>query len=229
MRLSSLFLANLLLAIMLFVPIGLLAQHSGGGHSSSSAGSSSGGSSSHSFSPANSVSGAGSSHSTGATTSNGSGKAGSSSASSKNGAQSSATSQKKTFFSFLHHKKTPPSPSVLTAAWRPIRCEKGENCFTCPSGVRNASGLCLNQTQYSCSAGQAWNGFSCGAQILFNGCREIEEALQMQRLRMRDATDPVEGLRYQLLLNQYEQCMRQFGREYFSSSSFGDLSLYAIP
>jgi len=109
-----------------------------------------------------------------------------------------------------------------------FHCRKGQNCWVCPGG-RSATGQCINQSQYSCLNGQVWNGFSCGAQAWFNSCRALEEELADQRLRMQGQADSAESLRYQSLLQQYEQCVRQFGLGRFGSYALADERLDDLP
>ena len=69
-----------------------------------------------------------------------------------------------------------------------------------------------------CSVGQYWNGSSC-LQYQFGNCSELARRLAEERLNIQGQNDPGESLRYQLLRNQYEQCLRR------SRGAFGAYAL----
>jgi hypothetical protein len=81
-----------------------------------------------------------------------------------------------------------------------------------------ASNLCLT--------GQFWNGFACGMQYRFNDdCRALLEQLAEQQRQMRGQDDPGQSLRYQLLRQQYEQCLERSRFHGSSSASLLDTPL----
>jgi hypothetical protein len=240
-------LSGLVVAAILLVSATLVAQHSSGTGGSSSGGSSSGGSS-HSSSSSGSYSSSGSSHlnsssSSGRTdrgTAGSSGHGRSSNDSARPGSNvrthvsessSSVKPEKKSFFSFLRHRKPTPKSSLKTEARPPIRCKKGENCMACAAGgYRNAAGKCVLQAQvFSCSQGQVWNGFACGARYFMNDCSALAAQLAQQERQTRSALTTQqqscshdsasqecadlrgqsggESLRYRQLQEQYDQCL----------------------
>jgi hypothetical protein len=115
--------------------------------------------------------------------------------------------EKKSFFSFLHHKK--PAPTRVNFINPRPRCKRGHNCLVQPV----------------CPANSGWYWLSyCGAQYdqyyWFNACQALADQVYSERERMRTTADAGASLRYQRLLDQYHQCMRRYGMEPFSSYLF---------
>jgi len=220
-------LSGLVTAAMVLAAVTLLAQHSSGGGSISAGGFSGAG-----FSGGTSMisTSHGSSGSSGSHSSSGPSAAGSASSPASSGPSSSAKAsakgnasstaarpkpsaaaksdtrnpvsepvsgaKKKGFFSFLRRSK--PAPST-TQAWAPMRgfCWKGRDCSPCQS--------------------KAWNGLGCGLpfqyaqyQPYWQGidCRALANELAFMRARMQVQVEPGDRLRYQMLLRQYEECLR---------------------
>ncbi len=120
-----------------------------------------------------------------------------------------AQPEKKGFFSFLHHKK--PAPGLASLTNPPSRCKKGQSCRIRPA----------------CQTGRAWNSSSCAQYdqySWFDACRSLADRLAAERERMRLGGDPGASLRYQMMQNQYRQCMARYGAEPFSSYLFSDAS-----
>jgi hypothetical protein len=120
--------------------------------------------------------------------------------------------EKKSVFSFLHHKKPAPETAILSNP--PFHCKKGQSCGT--------------PTRAACQTGRIWNSSSCSQYdqySWFNSCRSLADQLAMERERMGLGNDPGESVRYQMMLNQYRQCMRRYGSEPFSSYLFTDASV----
>ena len=116
--------------------------------------------------------------------------------------------EKRGFFSFLHHQK--PAPALARAAWINPRfpCKKGQNCVLPPV----------------CQTGFGWNSYSCGAFYdqywWFNSCQALAYQLAAEQQLMAMAIDPGESVRYQMLMDQYQQCMSLYGADAFSSYLF---------
>lgn len=218
-------LSGFLFAAVLVVSVALLSQHSLGG-SPSSGGASAGGAS-HS----------GSSGGSSGSSSMGSARMGSSIRSSSissashggSASPSSPSSSKPSSFkpspakesgrSFWHpFKKATPLRSAAFPSQ--LRCRK-QPCGFCPPGQsRNSGGACIAPRTYACAVGQYWNGSSCW-QYQFGDCSELARRLAEERLNMQGQNDPGGSLRYQLLRNQYEQCLRR-GRGAFGSYALND-------
>jgi len=210
MRLSSLWVAAVLL-----VCSATFAQHSSGG--GSSGGSSGGGSHSTSSGGSSSSSSSASSHSSGGSVSHGSSVHGSNSGSASStsptreshsstersireqnaGAQSKTVhSEKKSFFSFLRHpfRKPEPKPDpkakLVADRRRPI-CVHGR-CLVCPAGQAYAGGGCVgrvaNHRNNFCSASELWSGGACLLQTRFlDDCSGLRMAMERQAQRMQAA------------------------------------------
>ena len=117
--------------------------------------------------------------------------------------------EKKGVFSFLHHKKPEPPNTFL------FQCKKGQSCAI---PVRAA-----------CSTGRVWNSSSCAQYdqyAWFNACRTLADQLAMERERMRFGGAPGESFRYQMVLNQYRQCVSRFGAAPFAAYLFNDPSFF---
>jgi hypothetical protein len=202
-------LSGLVVAAVLLISTSLSASHSGAGSGSSGGFS---GSSSHANSGGYSTAGSShtgseSSHSPVAAPSNGPSNSATASASSK--------PENRGFFSFFRHRK-PAQPNQAELLIKPpLRCKKGQNCVP------------------PCQAGLALNGFACVAQSTpywwFNNCRVLANELAAQREQMRTGIDRGASLRYQMLLNQYQQCMIRSRLVPFASYAFNDLSLLDVP
>ena len=220
MRLSSVVFVGILLFILislLLISPPVVAQHSsGGGGSAGGGGSFHGGSSGFSSAPSSSA-GSSASSSHGSSNASGAGRGTGSAGSAagvKGGARTAAPAQtdasgkpKKGVFSFLRHRK--PAPARLVWNQPPARCKKGQNCTQCRQG-------------------QVWNGFSCGVQAdqnLLFGCGDLARRLAEEREHMQGQSDPTESLRYQFLLNQYQQCLRHFQGQPFSAFAFSGAGL----
>ena len=225
MRLSSVVFVGILLFILislLLISPPVVAQHSsGGGGSAGGGGSFHGGSSGFSSAPSSSA-GSSASSSHGSSNASGAGRGtGSAGAAAgvKGGARRAAPARtdatktdasgkpKKGVFSFLRHRK--PAPARLVWNQPPARCKKGQNCTQCRQG-------------------QVWNGFSCGVQAdqnLLFGCGDLARRLAEEREHMQGQSDPTESLRYQFLLNQYQQCLRHFQGQPFSAFAFSGAGL----
>jgi hypothetical protein len=119
--------------------------------------------------------------------------------------------EKKSVFSFLHHKK--PTPEHATSTNPPFHCKWGRSCRI---PVRTV-----------CQTGRVWNSSSCSQYdqySWFDACRSLADQLAAERERMRLGNDPGESLRYQNMLNQYRQCTSRHGNAPFSSYLFSDAS-----
>jgi hypothetical protein len=122
-----------------------------------------------------------------------------------------ALPEKKSSRSFFHpFRKAKP---LQSAEFKPI-----VPCLKQPCAVpRNA-----------CSSRQPWNGFGCGTEGWFNDCRVLAEELIKQQRQMR-VQYPGQGLRRQLMLNQYDNCAKRFALEPFGSYLFSDARLFDVP
>jgi hypothetical protein len=119
--------------------------------------------------------------------------------------------EKKGLFSFLHHKKPAPEPATFTNPRH--HCKTGQ--------------ICTGPVPVSCQTGRFWKTSSCAQYdqySWFGACRALADELTTEQERMRLDNDPGESLRYQMLLNQYRQCMGRFGGAPFSSYLFSDAS-----
>ena len=119
--------------------------------------------------------------------------------------------EKKGLFSFLHHKKPAPEPASFTNPR--LHCKTGQSC--------------RGPVPVSCQTGRFWKTSSCAQYdqySWFGACRALADQLTTEQERMRLDNDPGESLRYQMLLNQYRQCMGRFGGTPFSSYLFSDAS-----
>jgi hypothetical protein len=214
--------SGLVFAALLLVSATLVAQHSssgGGGSSSGSSHSSSSGGFSSSASSAGS-------HTFSSSASHASTSAPShSSASSKTSStKASAAPEKKSSFWHPFKKATPVKSAELKPA---TPCLKGQ-CPVCPRGQsRNGNGPCVTASN-ACSSGQSWNGFSCGTQGLFNDCNALARELAEQKRQMQSQTDYGQSLRYRLLQQQYEQCLRR-SRSPFGAYAFNSALLLDTP
>jgi hypothetical protein len=239
MPLRALVTAAILVLSTILLSTTLLAQHSSGGGGFSGGGgshaSSGGFSSASSGSSASSHTSSGSSSSAhSSTTGSPSSRTGSATPSRvsepKSGAKSESPShespnlEKKSFWGFLHKKPEPKSDLVTRTKW-PIGCKKGEACRVCPTGgMRNAGGACVSPVN-TCSAGQVWNGASCGLRSQWNDCSRLADQLTAQERQMQGQSDPGQSAFYQLLRRQYEACLARSG--YHSAgyaSPFANLS-----
>jgi len=115
--------------------------------------------------------------------------------------------EKKGIFSFLHHKNPAPKRANFISP-RP-RCRPGQKCFIRPTG---------------CQTTLAWNASYCGGfydqYYWFNACQSLADQLARQWEQMRITNDAGASLRYQMLENQYRQCMMRNGLTPFSSYLF---------
>jgi hypothetical protein len=234
MRLSGFVVATILFVSITFQVSGSLAAgggFSGGAGGSSHSGGSSGGSSVGSASPGasrgSSAGSAGSLHSSAGVSSSRAGSDRSKTSPEMRGPKDSARnsnekSEKRGIFSFFRHKKTEPQPTVVS----PFRCRFGQNCRVCGNGNRN--GGCGAPTAASCGTGQTWNGFGCSAESLFYGCDDLARQMANARALRRNDKSGGQSLRYQLLRNQYEQCVRRFGLGRFGAFEFTDASLFDL-
>jgi hypothetical protein len=240
-------LSGLVVAAVLFVSTTLIAHTSGaggsggfassGGSSSSSAshGGYSGGFSSSSSSSSSSVHSGGSasshnsSNSVSHVTSTSAGTSHSSPSTKLSSTKESAAPEKRGFFSSLRHPFRKPAPVKTAEFLRPPPCLKAP-CAVCPPGQsRNGNGPCVF-TSNVCPPWQFGNGFGCGTQTAwFSNCRALADQLAEQQARMRGQNDPGESLRYQVLKNQYEQCIRRFGSGFFGSSDYNSALLLDTP
>ncbi len=221
MRLSGFVVASLLL-----VSTTLLAQHSSAGSGSSSGGTSSSGVSHSSYSGSSSSVSSASSHNSSSSAAHSASRGTTASHTSKSNTPSNklssnrenAAPEKKSTRSFLHPFRK-PTP-VRTAEFHgPIRCLK-EPCAVCPPGEsRNGKGACVAASN-ACLPNQSWNGLACSTQAWSNNCRALADELAAERRRMQGQNDPGESLRYQLLREQYQQCLRRFGLDPFASYAF---------
>ena len=233
-------LSGFLFAAVLVISVALLSQHSPAG-STSSGGVSSGGASHSGSSGASSGSSSMGSARMGSTVSPSSGGSAShggstipsshSSSSSSLKSSSKPSNEKESGRSFWHpFKKAPP---VRSAAFpSQLHCRK-EPCGFCPPGkARNSGGACIAPRTYACAVGQYWNGSSC-YQYQFGDCSELARRLAEERLNMQGQIDPGESLRYQLLRNQYEQCLRRsrgaFGSYALNDGLLNDRLLFDTP
>jgi hypothetical protein len=247
-------LSTVVVVSILYVSVTAFAQHSSGGGSS---GGHSGGGSSSSSSSSHSSSTSSSSHSTSHSTSSSRSSASESSSSAPSSAKdaartasakseiksrnakresltpgnaksANATPEKRRFFSFLRSRKPVPKPAT-TAKFPPFPCKKGMNCPVCPGGTRGARGQCVSEAPVSCSAGLVWNGFGCGVQSRLGNCQALADQLEAERQQMQGQVDPAESLRYRMLREQYERCMRRYGLQPFTSYAVSDEGLFGSP
>ncbi len=205
-------LSRLVGAAILLLSVTLLAQHASGGGGGSSSASSAGASSHSSFGGSSSsvASHVSSTHVSG--TSHGSSSISSSSTQSKSNLRTpvkdsaNAKAEKKGFFSFMRHKKPAPVTPAEADFKRRVPCKKGQPCNVCPGGgTRNSAGNC--GYPQICSTGLGWNGFACGSQYGFSNCRILADQITALQGQMAGKNDPGLSLRYQLLREQYEQCL----------------------
>jgi hypothetical protein len=80
---------------------------------------------------------------------------------------------------------------------------------------------------HACGVGQYWNGSSCW-QYQFGDCSELARRLAEERLNMHGQNDPGDSLRYQLLRQQYDQCLRRSGGA-FGAYALNDGLLFDTP
>jgi hypothetical protein len=206
-------LSGLPVAAILLVSATLLAQHSSGGGSSSggSHGGYSGGSSS-SASSGGSFSGS-ASHAASASASSHQ-----SSASKASFTKANAAPEEKGR-SFWHPFRKPVQSAELK---RVTPCFKG-SCAICPRGQSRAgNGACVIASNV-CSAGQY---YSCGG---YNDCGALAQQLADQKLQMQSQRDFGQSLRYRLLQDQYDQCLRRFSSGRFGAYGFNDALLLDTP
>ncbi len=193
-------LSGLVLAVLLSTSVALFAQHSSGGGGSSHAASFSG------------SSGSGFSHTsaTSPTSSTPAPQSSSSQSSSKStSTKTSLSPEKKTSRSFFHPFRKP----VQNVEFK--TCVKGP-CAVCPPGQSRGGASACVTTSNACSVGQSFNGFTCGTQgWLFNDCSSLAQQLAAQKRLMQGQNDYGQGLRLQMLRNQYQQCLMR------SRSPFG--------
>ncbi len=116
--------------------------------------------------------------------------------------------EKKGIFSFLHHKKPAPQPERATFIAPRPHCRPGQPCF-----VRTG-----------CQTKLAWYNSYCSGfydqYYWFSACQSLADQLARQRQQMRTTNDPGVSLRYQMLEDQYRQCMMRNGTTPFSSYLF---------
>lgn len=211
-------LSGFVLAAVLSVSAFLFAQHSGGAGSGGAA-------ASHSSYSGGSASSASSHSYSGPTSHVGSTSPASHSLSSSKSPSAKAPEQKSARTLFHPFRKLKPSQS---AELIPARCVK-EPCAVCPPGQsRGAKGGCVAAAN-ACYYGQSWNGYACSGPVWFNDCRALAEELEEQQRLMRGQDDATRRLRYQMLLNQYAECERRFGREPFGAYAFNDALLLDMP
>ncbi len=229
MRLSALVIASLLC-----VSSTLVAEHStssgssssaSSGGSSSSHSSSSGGSSSSSSHNSSSSANSAGSHNSSSSASHVSGTSGASSrfvpSNKGSSTRESKIQQQKVGRTFWHpFRKEKP----VSAAIPRLHCPKGPCPVpVCRPGQSASRGGCV-VTASSCSAGQIWNGFSCGLQYWSNDCTELANRLAAQRRLMQGQNDPGQTLIYRTLLKQYEACTERYGGGFFNSyASLSDI------
>ena len=118
-----------------------------------------------------------------------------------------AKPEKKSLFAFLHRKK--PAPARVSFINPRPRCKWGHNCVVQPV----------------CPVNSGWYWLSyCGAQYdqyyWGNTCQALADQVAAERERMRTTADAGASLRYQMLMDQYHQCMRRYGTQPFSSYLF---------
>jgi hypothetical protein len=219
MRLSSLVFATILL-----VSATLLAQHSSGGGGSSSGGSHggySGGSGSSVSSASSHTSSSSASYVGGAST------ASHSSSSSKSPSpKENAATEKQSSRSLFHPFRK--AKLVQSAEFKsPAPCLKAP-CAVCPPGQSRSGNRACAVVSNACSSGQVWNGFSCGAQGWFSDCNALARELAEQRRQMQSQSDYGQSLRYRMLQNQYDQCMRR-SRSGFGAYAFNNALLLDTP
>jgi hypothetical protein len=137
-----------------------------------------------------------------------------------------AAPERKGFFSSLRHPFRKPGP-VQTAEFKRRPCRK-EPCAVCPPGESRNGGACVVLGSV-CPAGLVWNGFACGSRYWLNDdCRALAEQLAEQQRQMRGQNDPGQSLRYQLLRQQYEQCLERYRFHGNSSASLFDDPLLGL-
>jgi hypothetical protein len=202
-------LSGIAVAALLAVSTFLFAQHSSGGFSGGGHAASSGGSSvSHSAPSMSSAS-----LSSGTITASHS----SPSSSSKTVSSKDVSTEQKNSRSFFHPFRKTVTVKPAEFGTRVV-CLKAP-CAVCPSGqARGWKGGCFTQAN-ACQAGQSWNGFTCGVQGFLNDCTSLAQELARQRQLMRSQNDYGQGLRYQWLMNRYQQCLMH------SRSAFGPYAL----
>ena len=130
---------------------------------------------------------------------------------------------KRGFFASLLHRKPHPTLPPETNIWPVPRCKKGQKCFGCWGGSRTTTGQCIYGSQFSCLAGQYWNGFSCSTRVWFDSCRALENELraleqEMWERQMQGTVDPGLSLRHQELLDEYRECLRRCGSQTLGGS-----------
>jgi hypothetical protein len=202
-------LSGLAVAAVLVVSTFLFAQHSSGGSSGGGGHAASGGSSASYSAPSMSSA----SHVGGTSTMAHS----SPSSSSKTVSSKDASVEQRSSRSFFHpfRKPVPVKPAEFSTR---VVCLKAP-CAVCPSGqARGWKGGCYTQAN-ACQAGQSWNGFTCGVQGFLDDCTNLAQELARQKQLMRSQNDYGQGLRYQWLMNRYQQCLMH------SRSAFGPYAL----
>ena len=116
--------------------------------------------------------------------------------------------EKKGIFSFLHHKKPEPLPERSKSIAPRPHCRPGQPCF-----VRTG-----------CQTKLAWYNSYCSGfydqYYWFSACQSLAVQLARQREQMRTTNDAGASLRYQMLEDQYRQCMMRNGTTQFSSYLF---------
>jgi hypothetical protein len=202
-------LSGLVFASLLFVSSVLVAQHAG----AASGGSSSAGSSHSSYSggSTSSMSSRGSSAPSHVSSTSTASRSSSASASRTVPGKLSSTKEgaepEKKHSSFWHPFRKPVPSAEFR---RPAPCFR-QSCAACPAGQsHNGRGAC-GVVSNVCSSGQYGNGFGCGTQYWLNDCRALANQLAAEQQRMQGQVSPGESVRYQSLLNQYEQCASRYG------------------
>ena len=140
-----------------------------------------------------------------------------------------AQPEKRGFVSFLRHPlKKHDLKSTQVATFIQPFCRKKPCPAPCPGGgVRGRNGACVVVAN-TCSPGQSWSGFACGA-YRSNSCESLAHHLEAQRRQMQSGSDPGQSLIYRTLRDQYDQCLRRYGFASFGSYAFNDLSLFDTP
>jgi hypothetical protein len=84
----------------------------------------------------------------------------------------------------------------------------------------------------TCSTGRSWNGFGCAVQynpnLWFNSCEILAEALAQTRVTMR-GRGAAEQLHYGQLLHAYQECLARHRVIPFAFSAFNELSFFGTP
>jgi hypothetical protein len=138
-----------------------------------------------------------------------------------------AQPEKKGFFSFLRHPQKKQEPVVANLRQPP--CRQKPCPVPCPGGgLRGKNGACAVVANNTCSPGQSWNGYVCGA-YWSNSCETLARQVEAQRRQMQGGLDPGQSLIYRTLRDQYEQCVRRYGYAYFGSYAYNGASLFDIP